>query len=414
MNNYTTNSLVSVHPFTRQTEGSEVVIGIPGNELFLVLPHDAVELLDYLASGKTIGEAKSIYQDKYGEIPDLEDFIYGLERRGFVILMGDYSCDRTAAKTPDKSQIDRYHFANLPQSLAQKIFSIPALIIYGFIIGLALVLAIAEPEIIPSWKAYFFQQNATLMVLALMAIDFAILFIHEMAHLIAARSLGVFCRLGISHRMWSVVAQTDMTGIWNVPRQKRYLPFLAGSLIDLVSAAILTIVLFACHQGWLAIHPIGLQLLQAWLLNYLMGLLWQGYFFMRTDLYYIFANFFGCKNLLQDTEIFARNQIGRIFPRIRRIDQSHIPAQEKRVIRIYTVLWLLGRTGAITILILINLPLMWHYCGSLFTTLSAGYSIHPYAFIDALFLLFLFCLTQVLGMGMWIWSFRNKPKLVNI
>lgn len=414
MNNYTTNSLVSVHPFTRQTEGSEVVIGIPGNDLFLVLPHDAVELLDYLASGKTIGEAKSIYQDKYGEIPDLEDFIHGLERRGFVTIMGDSSFDRAVAKTPGKSQINRYHFANFPQSLAQKIFSIPALIIYGFLVGLALVLAIAEPEIIPSWKAYFFQQNTTLMILSLIAIDFAILFIHEMAHLIAARSLGVFCRLGISHRMWTVVAQTDMTGIWNVPRHKRYLPLLAGSLIDLVSAAILVIILFAHHQEWLMIHPIGSQLLQACLLNYLMGLLWQGYFFMRTDFYYIFANLFGCKNLLQDTEIFARNQISRIFPRIRRIDQSHIPVYERRVIRIYTILWLLWRTAAIIVLVLINLPLMWHYCGSLFTTLSAGYSIHPYAFIDALFLLILFLLTQCLGLGMWIWGFQTKSKLVNI
>jgi putative peptide zinc metalloprotease protein len=413
MNNYTEKSLISVYPFTRQTEGEEVVIGIPENDLFLVLPHDAVELLDYLASGKTIGEAKSIYQDKYGEIPDLEDFIHGLERRGFVALMGDSSFSRTATKTPGKSQIDRYHFAKFPQALARKIFSIPALIIYGFIVGLALVLAIAEPEIIPSWKAYFFQQNATLMILTMIAIDFAILFIHEMAHLIAARSLGVFCRLGISHRMWTVVAQTDMTGIWNVPRQKRYLPLLAGSLIDLVSAAILVIILFARHQGWLTIYPIGLQLLQAWLLNYLMGLLWQGYFFMRTDFYYIFANLFGCKNLIQDTEIFARNQISRIFPRIRRIDQSHIPAKERQVIRIYTILWLLGRTAAVTVLVSINLPLMWHYCRALFTTLSAGYSIHPYAFIDALFLLTLFFLTQCLGLGMWIWSFQKKSKLAN-
>ena len=78
MNNYPTNSLVSVYPFTRQTEGEEVVIGIPANDIFLVLPHDAVELLDYLAAGMTIGEAKSIYQIKYGEIPDLEDFLSGL------------------------------------------------------------------------------------------------------------------------------------------------------------------------------------------------------------------------------------------------------------------------------------------------------------------------------------------------
>lgn len=420
MSSYTANSLVSIYPFTRQTEVEDVVIGIPENDLFLVLPHDAVELLDYLAAGKTVGEAKSIYQDKYGDIPDLEDFLHGLERRGFVALIIDNSNDlsnhiieKSALSNCSKSQSDRYHFANFPQSLAQKIFSTPILTGYSFIIGLAIVLAISEPQIIPTWRAYFFQQNATLMILAMILIDFVVVFIHEMSHLIAARSLGIFCRLGISHRMWTLVAQTDMTGIWNIPRNKRYLPLLAGALIDLVSAAILTIISFACHQRWLMIHPVGLQLIQASLFSYLMGLLWQGYFFMRTDFYYVFANLFGCKDLLQDTENFARNQISLIFPRIRRIDQSHIPAKERRVIQIYAILWLFGRTAAISVLILINFPLMWHYCGSLFTTLSAGYLTHPYAFIDALFLLALFCLIQGLGMGMWVWNFYKKPKLAN-
>ncbi len=414
MSNYTINTLVSVYPFTRQTDGEEVIIGIPENDVFVVLPHEAIELLDYLARGETIGKAKSIYQDKYGEIPDLDDLLSGLERRGFIAPIDHSFPDRLHQDSPRQIfQQQGYHFANFSQSLAQSLFSIPVLASYGFVIGLAIVLALAEPQILPTWKAYFFKENATLMVLALMAIDLITLFIHEMAHLIAARSVGVFCRLGISHRMWTVVAQTDMTGVWNVPRHKRYLPFLAGALIDLVSAAVLIVILFACHRGWLIIDPITLQLVQAWLLNYLMGLLWQGYFFMRTDFYYVFANFFGCKNLLGDTEVFVCNQISRIFPRIKPISQSHIPAPERRVIRMYAVLWLFGRTAAIATLIVISLPLMWHYCFSLFTTLSAGYSAQPYAFVDALCLLVIFGLTQGLGFGVWIWSFWKKPKLVN-
>jgi putative peptide zinc metalloprotease protein len=420
MTNYTANSFVSVYPFTRQTEVEEIVIGIPENNVFLALPHEAVELLDYLAAGNTIGEASAIYLEKYGELPDLEDLLHGLERRGFITSIGedfnDLIQDRhkqlNIAKS-NKSQLNRYHFANFPQAIAQKIFSLPMLLSYGVIIGLAIVLTIAEPRIIPTWKAYFFKENATLMILAMMAIDFVVLFLHEMAHLIAARSLGIFCRLGISNRMWTIVAQTDMTGIWNIPKQKRYLPLLAGSLIDLVSAAILAIVSFTYYRGYLVIHPISMQLIQAWLLNYMMGLLWQGYFFMRTDFYYVFANFFNCKNLLQDTEVFARNQLSRIFNRIHRIDQSHIPRSEQRVIQLYTILWFFGRIASIGVLIFINLPVMWHYCGSLFTTLSTGYSIHPYAFIDALFLLTIFCLTQGLGLGMWIRSFWKKSNLVN-
>lgn len=409
MGQYVNQTSVVVYPFTRQHEGEEVIIGHLSTATFLVLPPDAVEILDYLAHGKTVGETQALYREKYGEVPDLDDLLSVLEQKGFVAPLGEHSSGTALPGIPaaiKPTQI-RYHFANFPQPLAQQLFSRTALMLYGAVIGLALVAIARDPSLIPGWEAYFFKENATLMIVGLMALDGVALFLHEMAHLVAARSLGVFCRLGVSNRMWTLVAETDMTGVWSVPRQQRYLPFLAGPLLDMVCTALLTLIFFGEHRGWLGLPPVVHQLGFAWLLNYWMGLLWQCYFFVRTDFYYVVANFFRCKSLLSDTEVLMRNQLARWCRWVRRVDQSHIPHRERRIIRSYALLWLFGRAAAIWVLIAISLPLMWHYCVRLAGILAAGYGANPAAFIDALLMLALVCIPQGLGFWLWFRSFRS-------
>ena len=417
MSKYTANTQVAVSSFTRQTDEEEVVIGHPDAGVFLVLPPDAVELLDSLATGKTIGEVQSAYQTKYGEVPDLEDLLTYLESKGFVrpcvqsrkSSNGDRVEDRTPVTfNSGKPATVRYHFVNFPRSLAQKLFGKTAMLSYGGLIALALIATVADPAIVPGWDAYFFKQNTTLMILILVILDCITLFFHEMAHLVAARAVGVSCRMGISNRLWMLVAETDMTGMWSVPRSQRYLPFLAGPLLDTVSASVLILILFLQHQRWIALPPVIFQLSRALMLNYFLGLLWQCYFFMRTDFYYVIANFFQCKNLLKDTEVFIRNQIARPN-RIRRVDQSHIPSKEMRVIRIYAALWSLGRIAALYSLIFITLPLVWHYSQSLLPVLRSGYQANPYAFVDALLMLSMVCVPQGIGLWLWLQSFQLKP-----
>jgi putative peptide zinc metalloprotease protein len=410
---YTSDSLVAVYPFTRQADGEEIVIGHIETDSFLVLPFEAVEILDYLALGKTVGETQLIYQEKYGELPDIEDLLQVLENKGFVKMLlqseANYNVLTSTLKASSQSITKvHYNFTNIPQSLAQRLFSRPVLTSCWILLALAFIAVLMEPTLIPSWEAYYFPNNTTLMIVALVVLDCITLFLHEMAHLVAARALGVYCRIGISNRMWMLVAETDMTGIWSVNREQRYLPFFAGPLLDLVSAAILVLIFFAHKHGWITISPVVYQLSRALLLNYLLGLLWQCYFFMRTDFYYAIANFFRCKNLMKDTEVFVRNQISRVIRRVRRVDQSHIPAKERLVIRLYAILWLVGRTIALASLIFITLPLMWHYCIKLFTVLNAGFLANPYAFVDALLLISLACVPQLIGLALWIRSFRKK------
>ena len=417
MGNFTDDICVAVHPFTRQSEGKEVVIGRLDTAVFLVLPSDAIELLDYLALGKTVGEAQSLYQQKYGKVPDLENLLDILESKGFVRPLANdraaesYIVIKTTSNLGNaKSAAVRFHFANFPQSLAQRLTSRRVLTSCGILVGFALTAIAVDPSIVPGWDAYFFRENLTLMRLVLLLIGYFTLFLHEMAHLVAARAVGVSSRLGIGNRMWYLVAETDMTGIWGIPRNLRYLPFLAGSLLDATSASVLTLIFFAQSHGWLMLHPVVFQLGQAMLLTYLMRLLWQCYLFVRTDFYFVIANFFRCKSLMKDTEVYLRNQLARIWRSIRPVNQSHIPVAEMRVIRWYALLWLVGRIAALGSLIFISMPLVWHYFLAIFTVLSAGYQANPYAFLDALLMGLLIFTPQGIGFGLWIRSFRTSQR----
>lgn len=411
MSQYALDTSVNVYPFTRQVDGEEVVIGRPDTMAFLALPIDAVEILDYLAAGKTVGEVQGLYQQKYGEVPDLVDFLSLLEDEGFVQPKKDHSIEPLAAaiestSTPRSAASPdlQFHFANFPQSVAKLFFKRSSLILYALVITLALVATFIEPSIIPGRNAYVFTKNMTVMILSLTIVIYITVFLHEMAHLVGARAVGVPSRFSIGHRLWVLVAETDMTGIWVVPRNQRYLPFLAGSLLDAISASVLILMFFAVKQGWLSLPSIILSLANALLLSYLLRILWQCYFFVQTDFYYVITTYFNCKNLMGDTQIFLQNKVARFVHWVYPVDQSKIPANEMRVIRSYALVWIGGRVVALSILIFVSLPVMYHYLLTVFFTLRAGYSANPYAFIDALMLGSLFLVLQ--GSGFWLW-FRS-------
>jgi putative peptide zinc metalloprotease protein len=416
MGHYTEDTIVSIYPFTKQIEGEEVVIGRKDTVTFLAIPIDAFEILDELSKGFTISQVRDFYQEKYGENPDIVDLLDFLEAKGFVkpFVNGQKNIDHWNSVNDlnqvKKAKASYFHFSDFPQSLAQKIFSRQILILMGVCIGLGLLSAIFEPSIIPNWNAFFFKENLTIMQLFLTFIGLLTLFLHEMAHLIAARALGIPSKIGISNRMWMLVAETDMTEIWSVPRSQRYLPFLAGPLFDSFCASLLAMILYIHKKGLITISPSVEQICKAILLSYLLGLLWQCYLFIRTDFYFVFANLFRCKNLMKDTEILLLNKLAKFIPFIKKVSQSNIPTAERRIIRYYAVIWLVGRAIALCSLVFIAIPLIWHYFLKISTVLNAGYSENPSAFIDALLMVALVFIPQAYGLWLWISSFSKKKR----
>ena len=398
--------LLTISPFTRQVEGDSVVIGRPDTGTFLSLPLEALGVLDDLAAGLSVGQAQEAYFLRHGETPDMEEFLLILEEKGFLWPRTEKprALQIGAASSPNV----HYHFADIPESFARRLFKPTAYGIYGVLIALALTAIIYEPSIVPGRESLYFAENRTLKAIAFAILVYGTLFIHEMYHLLAARAVGVKSRMGISHRLWYLVAETDLTGLWAVPKRQRYVPMLAGCLSDMVSTSLFLLLLFLHERSVVVVHRDVLDVVRAGCFMYFMRILWQTFLFVRTDFYFVIATFLDCKNLLKDTEVFLKTQLARVFRRGLPRNENQIPRHEQRVVRIYAWIWLGGRGMAFGTLFLVSIPVLWKYLKELGRTLGYGYARQPAAFIDALVLGAIFVVPLAAGFYLWFHSLTQR------
>ena len=102
------------------------MIGRTDTGVFLSLPREAVEILDWLREGRTVAESQDLYNQRYGEVPDVEDLLTFLQEKGFVRPRTAGAGVAAAASAPAAAAV-RYHFANIPVPLARRIFGPTAL-----------------------------------------------------------------------------------------------------------------------------------------------------------------------------------------------------------------------------------------------------------------------------------------------
>jgi hypothetical protein len=389
---------VAVRPFARNHEGENVTIGLLDGQTFVTIPVEGVEILDALAEGGTVREALDRYERAHAETPDIEDFLEALEQAGFVTALraGD-----PAASAPEPSpQAQPMNFRWISAGAARRLFSAPVLIACGLAIAIGVGLGATTPSLVPAVTVLVFHRHLAAWTAVMFAVATAGVLVHESAHVLAARAAGVPARVRISHRLWVLVVETDMTGIWLAPKRSRQLAFLARAIIDGVSSAALLGVLWARQHGWLVLSPTLDRFVAATLLTYLLRLLWQCFVFVRTDLYYVLATALDCKNLLADTEDLLRNWVAGARRRPPLIDQSAIPTRELRSIRAYTVIWLAGRLLAIASLFFVMLPVLAGYGAEIVRTVTGG---HPsYDAADVLTIVVIVFGVQGAGFVLWI------------
>jgi putative peptide zinc metalloprotease protein len=398
---FTHDQRITVLPFSRQNQGQEVIIGRVESGQFLAIPPEAVEILEDLAQGSTVGEAQALYRERYGETPEIEDFLATMEARGFVQRVDALAASPSVATEPVQR---RAHFDGLSAAWARRLFSRPVLIGASLVIGLALTAIALDPSLVPGPSAFYFESHRSLIIFSLFLWNLMTVFIHELGHLTAARAVGIRARMGLSHRLWILVAETDLTGLWSVSPRERYLPLLAGPLIDMFSVSVLMLIFWAQKIGWIAIPPVAIHFAQAIALGYLLRLLWQCLFFVRTDFYYALITLLGSTNLMHNTEMFLRYQIARATPWLRPPPLEDLPPTEARSVRLYAPFYVAGRILAFWSLFFITLPVLWRYLKSVATVLGGGYRHDPVGFVDSLVLSCLIAGPSVAGLVLWIRS----------
>jgi hypothetical protein len=194
---------------------------------------------------------------------------------------------------------------------------------------------------------FFWTSCTSVVLLANAGLDYATMAVHELAHLAAARSVGVPARFGLGVRLLGIVVHTDLRGIWAVaPRQRRRV-YLAGLAADAVVVS--TAVLVAAAVG-----PPVRGALVALVLVRIIGMLWQCQIYTRTDMYCVMTDLVGARNLHEDASVYAIAQLRRVADRVSdrvgrqpstRVDPLvGVGDREQVVIRRYALWMLAGST----------------------------------------------------------------------
>ncbi|MFN0090177.1 MAG: hypothetical protein ACKVWR_07915 [Acidimicrobiales bacterium] len=328
--------------------GDDVVIGRTDIDSYAIFPRDGAALIEELKAGRSPAEAGEWYEQQFGDQVDIDDFLATLHDLEFV---------GTAEPAPPAGPV-RW------QRLGAALFSPFAWLVYLVIVAEAVAAAWFDPRLAPQQGNVFFSRYLVLVELTVLVGQSALALVHEAFHVLAGRRLGVRSRLRISHRFYFVVFETALNGLVVVPRRRRYLPLLAGMLADVLVVALLTLAAALSRRPDGSI-PLWGGVCLALAFTTIPRIAWQGYFFLRTDVYHLIATAFGCVDLHNTSRQWLANRLHDRFglPR-RRYDEAAWSPVDARCARWYGPLAALGYTLAVAVAVLVVLPVTLRFFGA--------------------------------------------------
>jgi putative peptide zinc metalloprotease protein len=386
-------------PLSIQREGDSYLVGSLELNRFYQIPEIGVQVIRLLQQGLSLPEVKE--KLGAGEV-DIDDFASTLIEIGLA-YPGPL---REPVNTPLIASAKWFRIAG---RIGRIIFSLPSACLCMLVVLYAAICLVKVPQAWPSLRVFYFPGHLTASLLILLVLRFFMVLLHELGHMLAAARLNIPSYLGVGTRLWTIVIEADLTGVLSQPRRKRYLPLLAGMLTDvfIMSILLITVVhLLNAHAG-----PFVVQLLQASIMQTLLVLFWQLNIFLRTDFYYVICTILAYPDMDRDARIyiqtllhrFSRGHIGT------RLESDPIP-DRLNVVRLFSLIWLVGRLASIYVLLAVAVPTLLLYARDSWRAFMAASSkALPYDF-----LFFALLSTVLFVSGIWMWLSRIKSRRLRL
>jgi hypothetical protein len=331
-----------LYPLTFLEEGEEVTVGRADIDSYGLFPADGAALLRRLEAGESPNEAARWYQREYGESVDMLEFLEVLEEFELLVPEGEQ-----VAEAP----VIRW------RRLAQAVFSWPAWCLYAAVTIAGVIVVVSDSHVTPQYQNLFFTTSSLVALTAGNVLgQLPWILLHEGAHALAGRRLGLNSTLSIGRRFYYLVFLTSLDGLVAVPRRKRYLPMLAGMGVDVVVFCGLSLAAAPLVGRTGAVGLTG-RLLLAMAFGVLMRLAWQFYFFLRTDLYFLATTVLGCNDLQTVSRQLLQNRIRAVFGRRdTMVDPESWTPRDRAVARWYVWLMVGGYTLLTVLAFTVMLP----------------------------------------------------------
>jgi putative peptide zinc metalloprotease protein len=391
-----------VIPLSVQNEGDEYLVGNADFGDFYRFPAEGLLILRMLESGCAVADLKEAIAGQSSEPVDVDDFIDQLKSIEFIypVDQSDRYAKRIDLVNRDKKVVV------ISRRLAATIFSLPTLIAYIGIVGYAGVSAYIDPSLRMNLSAFYINNNRTALFLLTIALYLVHVVFHELGHMTAAAKRGVRSKYGIGNRLWTIVAESDVTGLMTLPKAQRYLPLFAGILVDILDISLLTLLIKLLESDH--VHAFAIQLIQALILQIAISITWQFNVFVKTDIYYVLCNYFSHPDLDKDARIYLGHLLYVVsFGRFGKAGYGQV-YQSIGVLRIFSVIWIAGRIFSVILLLGVFLPTIVRYILSAVRLFNQpGSSV--WAAIDISAFASLSLATTGIGLYMWFSEKRRKP-----
>lgn len=208
-----------------------------------------------------------------------------------------------------------------------------------------IIILFFNPTLFPSYKDMYAFNSLGFNLLLFFAISWLSTILHEAGHYLSIIREGIPISYKFNLRFVWLVVEADMTGLWSLPKKQRYLPLLAGLLVDL--AVFFTVLIIPVIN---ISHFINI-LCRITRLAIFYKLLWQLLLFFRTDLYYVILNASGMNGLFKNAMgllSFIKNRTSS--------DWYNLSKKEKRYSFVFLLYYLAGLIASCCVLLLYIIP----------------------------------------------------------
>jgi putative peptide zinc metalloprotease protein len=302
-------------------DGEFFMVGDLARGEFIQVPPIAITVISALREGHTVDLAADLARAEVGQDVDAVDFVQTLCEVGFVASINGIAVSVDGPRLRDGGRAG----AALAR-LARPFYTSPAWACYGVLFTGCVLLLTAVPWFRPRYSQWFFLPNPLLSVALLSVITMPLVMAHEVAHWLGARIQGVPARITLTRRYYLLVAQTDLSGLWALPRRRRYPALLAGMALDIVVVALLMAARGLQYLGWWHPAPTLSRLLAALVLLQVLGISFQFALFLRTDLYAVLITSLGCLNLTR----ISRLRMARRYRHLSAAEEQELESADPR------------------------------------------------------------------------------------
>lgn len=175
------------------------------------MPKICVDAIEFINQKWTLGqieaELKRLYPDEEVDVinfaKQLIDFRLVKEIDGIELKV-------------EKSNLLMSGFSWISPRFSRLFFHKHSNMIFICLIMINLLLFLTNTELIPYYEDLFLFDSLILNMVTFSLISLVMLVIHEFGHVLAARSFDLPAKLGVGHRFFLVVFETDLTYAWRL------------------------------------------------------------------------------------------------------------------------------------------------------------------------------------------------------